>query len=51
MAKRRVGSQISNLIPDQKKSKIDPIYLAVEGVRYIVGKLWIRPITLLQTAS
>ncbi len=32
MAKRRDGSQIANLTPDQKKSRIDPIYLAIEGV-------------------
>jgi hypothetical protein len=33
MAKRRAKNQIANLTPDQKKSKIDLIYLASEGVR------------------
>jgi hypothetical protein len=32
MARRRVGSQTANLTPDQKKPRIDPIYLAAEGV-------------------
>jgi hypothetical protein len=32
MAKRRAESQIANLTPDQKKSWIDPKYLAAEGV-------------------
>jgi len=31
MAKRRAGSQTANLIPDHKKSGIDPIYLAAGG--------------------
>jgi hypothetical protein len=47
MAKRRVGSQIANLIPDQKKLGIDSIYLAVGGVRHTVEKLLTRDITLL----
>jgi len=51
MAKRRVGSQIVNLTPDQKKLEIDPIYLAAEGVQHIVGKLSTETTTLLQTAS
>jgi hypothetical protein len=50
MANRRVGSQTPNLIPNHKKSGIDPIYLAVGGVRHTVGKLSMRAITLLQTA-
>ncbi len=49
MAKRRVGSQTTNLTPDQKKSRIDPIYFASHNVRYIVGKLSTRATTLLQT--
>jgi hypothetical protein len=47
MAKRRVGSQIANLTPDQKKSRIDPIYLAAENVSHTVGKLLTRVTTLL----
>jgi len=43
-------SQIANLIPDQKKSRIDPIYLVVDNVRYIIDKLSMRATTLLQTA-
>jgi len=51
MAKRRAGSQIASLTPDQKKLGIDPIYLAVEGMQHIVGKLLTRVTTLLQTTS
>jgi len=47
MAKRRVGSQITNLTPDQKKSGIDPIYLSEDDVRHIVGKLSTRATTFL----
>jgi hypothetical protein len=51
MAKRRVGSQTTNLtgnlILDQKKLGIDPIYLAARGVPHIVGKLLMRATTLL----
>jgi len=32
MAKRRAESQIDNLTPDQKKSRIDPIYLFADSV-------------------
>jgi hypothetical protein len=39
MAKRRVESQIAYLTSDQKKSRIDPIYLATRGVRPIIGNL------------
>jgi hypothetical protein len=49
MAKRRVGSQTASLTFDQKKSGIDPIYLAAEGVQYTNGKLSMRATTLLQT--
>jgi hypothetical protein len=47
MAKRRVGSQIANLTPDQKKLGIDPIYLAADDVPHIVGNLSMRATTLL----
>jgi hypothetical protein len=50
MVKRRVGSQIANLTPNQKKLGIDPIYLAAENVSHTLGKLLTRAITLLQTA-
>jgi hypothetical protein len=49
MAKRRAGSRITNLTPDQKKSGIDPIYLAADDVPHTVGKLSTRATTLLQT--
>jgi hypothetical protein len=49
MAKRRAGSQIASLTPDQKKSGIDPIYLDADNVRYTVEKLLTRATTLLQT--
>jgi hypothetical protein len=51
MAKRRAGSQTASLTFDQKKSGINPIYLAIEGVLYIVRKLLTRITTLLETAS
>jgi hypothetical protein len=51
MAKRRAGSQIANLTPNHKKSGIDPIYLATEGMQHIIGQLLTRTTTLLQTAS
>jgi len=51
MAKRRVESQIVNLTPDHKKSGIDPIYLAAEGVRHTIEKLSTKTTTLLQIAS
>jgi hypothetical protein len=50
MAKRRVGNQTTSLTPDQKKSGIDPIYLAANNVRYTIGKLSMKATTLLQTA-
>jgi hypothetical protein len=46
----KTGSQIASLTPDQKKSGIDPIYLAAGNVRHTVGKLSTRATTLLQTA-
>jgi hypothetical protein len=45
MAKRKVESQIANLNPDHKKSRIDLTYLAVEGVRHTVQKLSTRATT------
>ncbi len=50
MAKRRVGSQTANLTPDQKKSRIDPIYLSVDNMRHTVEKISTRATTFLQTA-
>jgi hypothetical protein len=47
MAKRRAGSQIANLTPDHKKSRIDPIDLFVESVRHIVENLSTRTTTFL----
>jgi hypothetical protein len=46
----KTGSQIANLTPDQKKSGIDPIYLAAGDVSPIVEKLSTRATTLLETA-
>jgi hypothetical protein len=46
MAKRRVESQTANLIPDQKKSRINPIYLAIKSVLYTVGKISQRKLQL-----
>jgi len=39
MLKRSAGSQIGSLTPDHKKSRIDPIYLAVDNMQHTVGKL------------
>ncbi len=50
MAKRRVGSQTTNLTPDQKKLGIDLIYLATDDVQHTVGKLSTRATTLLEVA-
>jgi len=47
MAKRRVENQIVNLTIDQKKSGIDPIYLAIDDVQHTIGKLSTRATTLL----
>ncbi len=47
MAKRRVESQTSNLTPNQKKSRIDPIYFAAKGVQHTFEKLSMRATTLL----
>ncbi len=51
MAKRKVGSQIGNLIPDHKKSRIDPTFVRANGVRYTVEKLSMRATTLIHTSS
>jgi hypothetical protein len=50
MARRSAGSQTANLTLDQKKSRIDPIYLASENVRHTVEKLSTRATTLLEIA-
>jgi hypothetical protein len=51
MAKRRAESQIANLTPDHKKSKINPISLRASGVQHIIGKLSTRATTFLETSS
>ncbi len=47
MAKKRVGSQIANLTPNQKRSGIDPIYLAANDMQHNIGKLLMKATTLL----
>jgi len=47
MAKKRVGSQTASLTPDQKKSRIDLIYLSIDGVQHIIEKLLTRATTFL----
>jgi hypothetical protein len=42
MARRRVESQIAYLTSDQKKSRIDPIYLATRGFESIPDFFWSR---------
>jgi hypothetical protein len=51
MTKRRAGSQIDNLIPNHKKSRIDSISLHPGGVKHTVRKLLTRAITLLHISS
>jgi hypothetical protein len=46
--KEGAGSWIVNLTLDQKKSRINPIYLAADDVPHTVGKLSTRATTLLQ---
>jgi len=48
MAKRRARK--GNLTLDQKKSRIDPIYLAADNLPHTVGKLSKKATTLLKTA-
>jgi hypothetical protein len=45
--KEGAGSRTTSLTPDQKKSGIDPIYLATNNVTHTVGKLSTRATTLL----
>jgi len=48
--KEGAGSRIASLTPNQKKSGIDPIYLAADNMPHTVRKLSTRAITLLQIA-
>jgi len=50
MAKRKVGSQINNLTPDHKKSRIDLTSVRADVVQYTIGKLLMRTTTLLETS-
>jgi hypothetical protein len=50
MAKRRVGSQTANLTPDQKKSRINLIYLFADDIQHTFTKFSTRATTLLHTA-
>jgi hypothetical protein len=47
MAKRRVGSQIANLIPKYQKLGIASISLHVGGMQHIIENILTRAITLL----
>jgi hypothetical protein len=51
MVKRKDGSQIGSLIPDDKKSKIDQMSLRAGGTRHVVGKLLTKATTSLHTHS
>jgi hypothetical protein len=51
MAKRRAGSQTSNLTPDHEKLGIDPTPMCANGVRHTIGKLSMKATSLLQTSS
>jgi hypothetical protein len=50
MAKRRAGSRIASLTPNQKKSGIDPIYFDLDDVPHTIGKISTKATTLLQAA-
>jgi hypothetical protein len=50
MGKRRAGSQIASLTPDQKKSGIDLLPTSELRVRYFVGKISMRAISLVETS-
>jgi hypothetical protein len=47
MANGKAENQIDNLTLDHKKSRIDPTSMPANGVRYTVGKLSTKAITLL----
>jgi hypothetical protein len=47
MVKRKARSQIVNLTPDDKKSKINPISLRASGMQHVVEKLSMKATTLL----
>jgi hypothetical protein len=51
MAQKRVESKIGSLTLDQKKSRINPIYLFVDGVQHTIRKLLTRDTMLLHIAS
>jgi len=51
MAKKRARKQTVNSTPDQKKSRIDLIYLTADGVRHTVRKLSTKATTLLEIVS
>jgi hypothetical protein len=48
--KEKAGSRTASLTPDQKRSGIDPIYLATDNVPHTIGKLSTRAPTLLHNA-
>jgi hypothetical protein len=50
MVKRRAGSQTVSLTSNQKKSRIDLIYLSKDGVQHTIGKLLTNATTLLHSA-
>jgi hypothetical protein len=47
MAKKKAESQIGNMAPDHKKSRIDLTPMRAGGVRHTVGKLSTRAKTFL----
>jgi hypothetical protein len=49
--KERSGVKIGSLTHDHKKSRIDPTSVRAGGVRYTVGKLLTRAVSLFQTSS
>ncbi len=49
MGKRRAGSQTASLTPDHQKSGIDVLPTSELRVRDVVGKIWTRATSLVQT--
>jgi hypothetical protein len=50
MGKRRAGSQTASLTPDHQKSVIDVLPTSELRVRDVVGKIWTRATSLVQTS-
>jgi hypothetical protein len=50
MGKRKARSQTGSLTSDHLKSGIDQLPMSDSGVRYVVGKIWTRVTTSVETS-